>query len=88
MGWKLPSGWMYEFMLSFTLIFVGYSCISYVKGVSIKSQRWIVYLAYLFIIMGISDIFIPDFLFYDPVKLEESIKRPNELIEQDTLKAE
>ena len=41
-----------------------------------------------FIIMGISDIFIPDFLFYDPVKLEESIKRPNELIEQDTLKAE
>ena len=44
--WKLHIFWLYAFLIDFTFIFIGYSCISYVRGVSIKSQKYIVYLGY------------------------------------------
>ena len=88
MGWKLPYDWWTDFLLSFVLIFIGYSCISYVKGLSIKSQRGIVYLGYTFFIMGIIGIFLPDdILFYSPYKLDEAIIRPS-TIEIDSLKVD
>ena len=88
MGWKLPYNWWTDFLLSFVLIFIGYSCISYVKGLSIKSQRGIVYLGYTFFIMGIIGIFLPDdILFYSPYKLDEAIIRPS-TIEIDSLKVD
>ena len=88
MGWKLPYNWWTDFLLSFVLIFIGYSCISYIKGLSIKSQRGIVYLGYTFFIMGIIGIFLPDdILFYSPYKLDEAIIRPS-TIEIDSLKVD
>ena len=88
MGWKLPYNWWTDFLLSFVLIFIGYSCISYIKGLSIKSQRGIVYLGYTFFIMGIIGIFLPDdILFYSPYKLDEAIIRSS-TIEIDSLKVD
>ena len=48
--WKLHIFWLYAFLIDFTFIFIGYSCISYVRGVSIKSQKYIVYLGYFILI--------------------------------------
>ena len=88
MGWKLPHSWWLDFLLSFVMIFIGYSCISYVKGLSIKSQRLFLYLGYMFFIMGIIGIFLPDdILFYSPYKLDEAIIRPS-TIEIDSLKVD
>ena len=52
-GFKLHFMWMCAFIINFTLIFIGYSCLSYVRGVSIKAQRLFVYLGYFVIISAI-----------------------------------
>ena len=52
-GFKLHYMWMCAFIINFTLIFIGYSCLSYVRGISIKSQRLFVYLGYFIIISSI-----------------------------------
>jgi class 3 adenylate cyclase len=52
-GFKLHFMWMCAFIIDFTLIFIGYSCLSYVRGVSIKAQRLFVYLGYFIIISTI-----------------------------------
>ena len=52
-GFKLHFMWMCAFIIDFTLVFIGYSCLSYVRGVSIKAQRLFVYLGYFIIISTI-----------------------------------
>ena len=52
-GFKLHFMWMCAFIIDFTIIFIGYSCLSYVRGVSIKAQRLFVYLGYFIIISTI-----------------------------------
>jgi class 3 adenylate cyclase len=52
-GFKLHFLWMCAFIINFTVIFIGYSCLSYVRGVSIKAQRLFVYLGYFIIISTI-----------------------------------
>ena len=52
-GFKLHFMWMCAFIIDFTIIFIGYSCLSYVRGVSIKAQRLFVYLGYFVIISTI-----------------------------------
>ena len=67
-GFKLHYMWMCAFIINFTLIFIGYSCLSYIRGVSIKSQRLFVYLGYFIIILSILAALAMDqgFLFYLP----------------------
>ena len=62
--------------------------IFHIKGLSIKSQRGIVYLGYTFFIIGIIGIFLPDdILFYSTFELDEAIIRPSS-IEIDSLKVD
>ena len=85
MGWKFEYHWFIDLRFNFMLIFIGYSCISYAKGFSIKSQRGIVYLAYIFFIISIIQMFLPDdFLFYNTFQIEESIIKSN-TFETDSL---
>jgi len=67
-GFKLHFMWMCAFIIDFTLIFIGYSCLSYVRGVSIKAQRLFVYLGYFIIIATILSALAMkyEFLFYLP----------------------
>ena len=45
-GEKIPSTVFDMFLINFMFIFIGYSCISYARGLSIKSQRFFVFLGY------------------------------------------
>tara|TARA_B100000959_G_scaffold265764_1_gene307547 strand:+ start:35 stop:886 length:852 start_codon:yes stop_codon:yes gene_type:complete len=67
-GFKLHFMWMCAFIIDFTLIFIGYSCLSYVRGISIKAQRLFVYLGYFIIISTILSAIAMkyEFLFYLP----------------------
>ena len=69
-GFKLHFMWMCAFIIDFTLIFIGYSCLSYVRGVSIKAQRFFLYLGYFIILSIILSALAMtyDFLFYLPAK--------------------
>ena len=69
-GFKLHFMWMCAFIIDFTLIFIGYSCLSYVRGVSIKAQRLFLYLGYFIILSTILSALAAsyDFLFYLPAK--------------------
>ena len=45
--------WMMGFIIDFTFIFIGYSALSYARGISMKSQRLFVFLGYFIIIVSI-----------------------------------
>jgi len=45
--------WMMGFIIDFTFIFIGYSALSYARGISMKSQRLFVFLGYFIIIISI-----------------------------------
>jgi len=43
----------YSSTFGISSLLIGYSCLSYYKGLSIKSQKWLVYLAYLYFIIPV-----------------------------------
>ena len=45
--------WMMGFIIDFSFIFIGYSALSYARGISMKSQRLFVFLGYFIIIISI-----------------------------------
>jgi hypothetical protein len=52
-GAKLPIIWMsiVTFMVGITHLLIGYSTLSFSRGISSKSQRFLVYLSYIFVIL-------------------------------------
>ena len=60
--------WMMGFLIDFTFIFIGYSALSYARGISMKSQRLFVFLGYFIIISTVLAALAMDqgFLFYLP----------------------
>ena len=73
---ELVSKLIYNAMNTVTFLLIGYSCLSYYKGVSIKAQKWLVNLSLLYVIYPIIRI-ATSFFLMDWIKLQTVLTELN-----------